>query len=59
MKYEVLWYELGCDDPQSKEFKTKKEAMAFYNSIKDDDDKCNFWVTKRDADWYVIEDIIY
>jgi len=59
MKYEVLWYELGCDDPKTKEFNTKKQAMTFYESIKNDDNKDNFWVTKRDKDWNVVEDIIY
>lgn len=59
-KYEVLWY-TGPDmnDYRTKEFSTKQAAMNFYNKHKDDDDKFGWWVTKRDEDWYVVEDYVY
>lgn len=63
-RYEVLWYEGPTeyvamhDDPHTKEFKTREEALDFYEKHKDDTDKFGWWVTKRDSDWSVIEDII-
>ena len=63
--YSVLWYNeidkngnpLG--DFEEREFETKYKAMNFYNRHKNDKDKFCFWVTKRDTDGFVIEDIIY
>lgn len=67
--YEALWYykeegqteEMAFQfgDTDSKEFRTKKQAIAFYEKHKADTDKCGWWVTKRDDDGYVLEDIIY
>lgn len=58
-KFEVLWYENGKADPFTKEFDNRKDAMKFYNEHKGDAEKFDFWVTKRDEDWYVVEDIVY
>lgn len=63
-RYEVLWYEGPTeyaamqDDPYTEEFKTRDEALDFYEKHKDDANKFGWWVTKRDSDWFVIEDII-
>ena len=58
--YEALWYSEDDSEgnPHTKEFKTRKEVIDFYNMHKNDPDKFDWWVTKRDRDWYVIEDII-
>lgn len=59
-RFEVLWYDNERKDGYyyTKEFRTRKEAINFYEKHKNDSDKCGWWVTHRDADWYVIEDII-
>lgn len=58
-RYEVLWYTSPemCDY-QTKEFSTRQAALNFYNEHKDDENKFGWWVTKRDKNWYVVEDII-
>ncbi len=65
-RFEVLWYKgqteeeaLRNGDIQTKVFYTKKQALAFYEQHKNDTDKYGWWVTHRNADWEVIEDIIY
>ena len=59
--FEVLWYNEhnSQNEPHTKEFKTRKEALTFYEEHKNDEDKFDWWVTKRDKNWYVIEDIIF
>ena len=60
-RFEVLWYtdEDRQNDPMTKTFFTRKKALAYYNEHKNDKG-CYYWeVTHRDADWYVIEDIIW
>ena len=63
--YEVLYYpsinEKGdyTGDPITKEFKTKKSALNFYEKHKNDTDKFGWWVTARDEDGCVLDDIIY
>lgn len=61
--YEVLYYELvnedQSEDPIVKQFYTKKQALAFYNKHKNDNDKSGWWITHRNKDWEVIEDIVY
>lgn len=57
--YEVLWYNHFDESYETREFKTRSEALSFYKKIKDDPLKHSFWVTKRNEDWEVIEDIIY
>lgn len=62
-RFEVLWYNVEqrgdvWEDYETKEFYTRKQALKFYESIKDDPTKDGFWVTHRDEDWFVIEDII-
>lgn len=58
--YEVLWYTLPkLSNYETRTFKSKKAALNFYNKHKDDVDKWEWWVTKRDEEGYVIEDIIY
>lgn len=67
MYYEVLWYvdvdeTMLCDsynDYRCREFKTKKEAMSFYELHKNDINKYGWWVTKRNRDGEVVEDLIY
>ena len=67
--YECLWYwktedqtddqAMQFGDTDSKEFKTKKQALSYYEKHKNDPDRCGWWVTKRDEDGCVIDDIIY
>lgn len=60
MFYEVLWYgNEDFGDVDFKTFKTRKQALKFYEEHKNDKDKFYFWVTKRNKDGEVIEDIIY
>lgn len=66
--YECLWYNkdpeqddleaMQFGDTESKEFKTKRQAVIFYNKHKNDPDKCGWWVTKRDEDGWVLDDIV-
>ena len=56
--YEVLWYN-NQDDYDTKEFRSKKEALNYYEQHKNDADKINWWVTQRDEYGCVVEDIIY
>lgn len=58
-KFEVLWYVKGINDPKTKEFSSKKAALNYYEKHKDDKGCHGWWVTKRDEDWFVLEDIIY
>lgn len=63
MEYEVLWYvgddkEL-LDNYETKTFKKRDAAMRFYEKHKNDPDKFAWWVTKRDDDGYILEDIVY
>ena len=63
--FECLWYEglteeqVFKDDPKTKEFTTKKQAMKYYEEHKNDSNKFGWWVTKRDNEWFVLEDYIY
>lgn len=64
--FEVLWYtgeneeDALLGSSSTKEFKTRKQALAFYEKHKNDPEKFAFWVTRRDNEyWDVIEDIIY
>lgn len=69
MYYECLWYcktedqsddeAMQFGDTDWKEFKTKKQALSYYEKHKNDPDRCGWWVTKRDEDGCVIEDYIY
>lgn len=56
--YEVLWYDLG-NNVHTKTFSTEEAAMAYYEKHKDDDLKWGWWVTKRDKDWNVLEDLVF
>lgn len=69
-RFECLWYVKQYDgqsdveamqfgDYDSKDFYSRKDALNFYEKHKNDTDKCGWWVTRRDADWCVIEDIVY
>lgn len=64
-RFEVLWYggktekEASDSDCETEEFGTRNSAMKFFNKHKDDEDKWNFMVTHRDADWCIVEDIVY
>ena len=59
-KYECLWYrDPELNDTVTKEFSTKKAALNFYEKHKNDPDKFGWWVTKRDEDWYAVEDLIW
>lgn len=57
-RFEVLWYKED-GDYESRDFYTRKSALKFYEEHKNDVDKHDFWVTHRNVDWEVIEDIIY
>lgn len=66
MYYEVLWYERDIyadmyEDElvETKEFKSKKAALNFYNKHKHDKEKYGWWITKRDEGNNILEDIIY
>ena len=63
-RFEVLWYE-GTNEKEAinngyitEEFRTRKEALDFYEKHKNDANKFDWWITRRNADWEVIEDII-
>ena len=59
MYYECLWYEdKELNNPQFKEFKTRKQALAFAAKHKDEPNHYGWWVTKRDSDGEVVEHII-
>ena len=54
--YEALWYyEDGNYD--TAEFSTEQALLNFYKKHKNDTDKSGWWLTKRNNDWEVIEDI--
>ena len=57
-RFEVLWYKED-GDYESQDFYTRKSALKFWAEHKNDQDKHDFWVTHRNSDWEVIEDIIY
>ena len=61
-RFEVLWYEgsteqeaYARDEYHTKEFYTRKKAIAFCNEHRNDQGKFGWWITRRDADWYVVE----
>lgn len=56
--FEVLWYDVN-GKVYAEEFQRRNQAMKFYEQHKCDDDKFAFWVTKRDKDDNVLEDIVY
>lgn len=58
-RFEVLWYEIGNEDPVTREFSTRQAALNFYEKHKDEPDKSGWWVTKRNSNWKVTEDIVY
>lgn len=66
MHYEVFYYNCSKEDfLEGREndyetigFRTRKQALKFYEQHKDDEDKAGWWITKRNKDWEVIEDII-
>ena len=58
--YEVLWYtDEELNNYETKEFRSRAAAMDFYNAHKNDKDKFAWWVTRRNSDWAVVEDIVY
>lgn len=60
MYYECLWYETQeLENANFQSFRTKKQALDFYEKHRNDEDKFGWWVTKRDKYDDVIEDIIY
>ena len=67
-RFEVLWYkkevvedkygnELTFEDYETKDFFTRKSALKFYEEHKNDPDKYGWWITHRNSDWEVIEDV--
>ena len=54
--YEALWY-YEDDSYDTAEFSTKQALLNFYKKHKNDPDKSGWWLTKRNKDWEVIEDI--
>ena len=61
MYYEVAWWndEEQMNDPEFLEFKTKQEALDYYDTHKNDANRYGWWVTQRDSRGYVVHDIIY
>lgn len=58
--FEVSWYtDEKLDNYETKEFRSRAAAMNFYNAHEDDKDKFGWWVTRRNSDWAVVEDIVY
>ena len=58
--FEVLWYtDKELNNYETKEFKSRVAAMDFYNAHKNDKDKFGWWVTRRNSDRAVVEDIVY
>lgn len=63
-RFEVLWYEGNTEeealrgDYHTKEFFTKKQALAYYQAHKGDANRFGWWVTHRDADWDVLETLV-
>lgn len=58
--FEVLWYtDEELNNYETKEFRSRAAAMDFYNAHKNDKDKFAWWVTRRNSDWAVVEDIVY
>lgn len=55
-RYEALWY-YDNDDYDTAEFSTEQALKNFYKKHKNDPDKSGWWLTKRNKDWEVIEDI--
>lgn len=53
-KFECLWYKK--DEVFTKEFSTKQALFNFYKKIKNVKTYHDFWLTKRDSDWAVVED---
>ena len=56
--YEVLWFEDGNESFETKEFSQRRSALKFYEEHKNDKEKYSFWVTRRDHEWNVIENIV-
>ena len=63
--YEVLWYEGNteeealCGDAHWVNFSTRKKALNYYEQHKNDAGCFAWWVTKRDADGEIVEDLVY
>lgn len=58
-EYEVLWYtDEENNNYETASFITEEEAIAFYQEHKTDSDKFNWWVTARDEDGSVLEDLV-
>lgn len=55
-RYEALWY-YEDDSYDTAEFSTEQALLNFYKRHKNDADKSGWWLTKRNKDWEVIEDI--
>lgn len=63
--YEVLWYNGTSEEDalqkgnyESKSFRSSKAAMNCYNKHKNDSNKFGWWVTYRDADGCVLDDLV-
>lgn len=62
-RFEVLWYEgptefdAVMDDFHTKEFYTRKKALAFYEKHRNDENKYLWMVSHRNANWKIIERI--
>ena len=57
--YEVLWYVKGLNDSQFRVFASREKALNFYMKNKDNDNYYDWWVSKRNSEGEVVEDIIY
>ena len=56
-RYEALWYtDEKLENYETKEFSTLQALLNFYNKHKDDPNCFEWWLTKRNMYWEVVED---
>ena len=59
-RYEALWYiDESLETYETKEFSTRQALLNFYNKNKNEINHYGWWLTKRNSNWEVIEDIKY
>ena len=63
--YEVLWYEGKTEeeamqgDPKTAQFHSRLSAIDYYSVKKLELNRWGWWITKRNQDDEILEDIIY
>ena len=57
-RFEALWYtDKELTNYETKEFSTREALLNFYRKHKNEPDRYDWWLTKRNAYWEVVEDI--